>query len=165
MVAELLLLPMTVDDAGACWELDQKCFATGEAYDLETFHYLLTNPSVVARKIETSQGQMVGFAIGMLEPHAVGHVIAVAVDPQYRRRGLGLHLMIEIEAAFCQRGATIARLEVRTTNRPAQRLYRKLGYVITQRLSHYYLNGEDAYLMTKALGSRSPRGGFRRFFR
>jgi ribosomal-protein-alanine acetyltransferase len=164
MVAELLLLPMTVDDADACWELDQRCFARGEVYDLETFHYLLTNPSVVARKIENAQGTMVGFAIGMLEPHGVGHVIAVAVDPQYRRRGLGLQLMIEVETEFSRRGATLARLEVRTTNRPAHRLYRKLGYVVTQRLSHYYTNGEDAYLMTKALDSPPAGKRSRRLF-
>ena len=33
----------------------------------------------------------------------------------------------------------------------AQNLYRELGYTVIQRINNYYNNGEDCYLMMKAL--------------
>jgi ribosomal-protein-alanine N-acetyltransferase len=43
------------------------------------------------------------------------------------------------------------RLEVRTLNTPAQKLYESLGYTVTQRLPKYYSNGGDGLLMLKSL--------------
>jgi ribosomal protein S18 acetylase RimI-like enzyme len=43
------------------------------------------------------------------------------------------------------------RLEVRTRNFAAQRLYEHLGYVTVQRMAQYYSNGDDGYLMVKSL--------------
>lgn len=151
MVCEISVRPMTVRDLDRCWELDQRCFADGETYDRDTLHYLLTNPLVVARKVELPDGRMIGFAIGSLEPGGVGHVIALGVDPEWRRRGFGRMLMNALEEAFCEHRATIARLEVRVDNHAAQALYRQLGYTVTQHLPRYYTNGEDALLMTKPL--------------
>jgi len=156
MVTEILLKPMVIRDLEKCWELDQKCFADGEAYDIDTLHYLLTSPFLVARKIELSGKTIVGFGIGMLEPGSVGHIIAVGVDPLWRRRGFGQMLVEALEGGFYEQGATVVRLEVRVGNIAAQHLYRKLGYSITQRLPHYYTNGDDAYLMTKALKREEP---------
>ena len=156
MVREVSIRPMTVRDLDQCWELDQRCFADAETYDRDTLHYLLTNPLVIARKIELPDGRMVGFVIGSIESGGVGHVIALGVDPQWRRRGFGRLLMEAIEDAFCEHGATIARLEVRVDNHVAQALYEKLGYTVTQRLPRYYTNGEDALLMTKPLPVSSP---------
>ncbi len=155
MVCEASIRPMTIRDLEACWELDQRCFADGETYDRNTLRYLLTNPLVIARKVELPDGQMIGFVIGSLEPGGVGHVIALGVDPGWRQRGLGRMLMDSIEAAFCEQGATIARLEVRTDNHAAQALYQKLGYTVTQCLPRYYTNGADALLMTKPLPRRT----------
>ncbi|GBC81553.1 Ribosomal-protein-alanine acetyltransferase [bacterium HR10] len=156
MVCEVSIRPMTVRDLQACWELDQRCFADGETYDRDTLRYLLTNPLVIARKIELPDGRMVGFVIGSMEPGGVGHVIALGVDPQWRRRGFGRLLMDALEEAFSEHGATIARLEVRVDNHAAQALYQKLGYTVTQHLPRYYTNGEDALLMMKPLPSPAP---------
>ncbi len=161
MVTNITVQRMTVEDAHACWELDRRCFTDGEAYDLDTFQYLLTNPQVVARKVELADGTMIGFAVGMLEPGAVGHVISVGVAPEWRRQGVGRLLMREIERGFVKRGATITRLEVRAGNRPAQQLYLKLGYAITERLSQYYANGDDALVMVKSLPTRRSFWRFR----
>lgn len=154
MATDVTIQRMAVKDARACWELDQRCFGDGETYDLDTFHYLLSNPEVVARKVELTDGAMIGFAIGMIEPGGVGHVISVGVAPEWRRRGVGRLLMQAIERGFAKRGATICRLEVRTDNEVAQQLYLKLGYVITQRLTGYYANGDDALVMVKTLPAR-----------
>jgi [ribosomal protein S18]-alanine N-acetyltransferase len=151
---------MTVKDTHTCWELDRRCFSDGEAYDLDTFRYLLSNPQAVARKVALMDGTMIGFGVGMIEPGGVGHVISVGVDPEWRRRGVGTILMGDIEHGFAKRDATIARLEVRSDNLTAQQLYLKLGYTITQELPGYYSNGDEALVMVKTL---PPRRLFWRF--
>jgi ribosomal protein S18 acetylase RimI-like enzyme len=43
------------------------------------------------------------------------------------------------------------RLEVRTSNVAAQKLYLNLGYKIVRRMSRYYTSGDDGFLMVKNL--------------
>jgi ribosomal-protein-alanine N-acetyltransferase len=59
--------------------------------------------------------------------------------------------MAEVEEGFKQRQVRIVRLEVRSLNIPAQKLYQRLGYQVTQRLPKYYSNGGDGLLMLKSL--------------
>lgn len=161
MVTELVVQEITLNDLYFCWELDQRCFPDGEAYEVETFRHLLSNPDAVTRKVGLFNGAMIGFVVGMLEPGAVGHVISLGVAPEWRRRGIGQELMKSIERGFSERGATTCRLEVRVDNRPAQRLYRKMGYSVTQRLYSYYSNGDDALVMVKPLSGRRSFWWFR----
>ena len=46
-------------------------------------------------------------------------------------------------------GAEEYYLEVRVSNEPAIRLYKKLGFNVVKVLQGYYLDGEDAYLMAR----------------
>jgi ribosomal-protein-alanine N-acetyltransferase len=59
--------------------------------------------------------------------------------------------MWQVEDGFRKRSVRLARLEVRTMNTPAQKLYESLGYTITQQLPKYYSNGGDGLLMLKSL--------------
>jgi ribosomal-protein-alanine N-acetyltransferase len=85
------------------------------------------------------------------EPPPVGHILNIAVDPAYRRKGLGKRLL-EYALDYCrQLGAERVELEVRTGNDPAIALYRKYGFVIRERLPFYYSDGEDAFVMVREL--------------
>jgi len=149
------LRPMTLVDLNECWQLDLRCFVDGEAYERETFRYLLSNPQTIARQIRSESGDMSAFAIGVIEPDGIGHITTVGVAPEARRRGLA-HLMLhEIERSFANRGVNTVRLEVRVGNEPALRLYEHLGYSIVQRMTRYYSNGDDGYLMVKSLDELS----------
>jgi [ribosomal protein S18]-alanine N-acetyltransferase len=143
--------PLTVSQLDECWRLDQRCFVDGEAYSRETFEYLLTARESVSYRAVTSGGAMVGFVIGLVEPDHTGHVTTVGVAPDHRRRHLAKRLMAEVEAGFRNRNVRLVRLEVRSLNTAAQRLYQTLGYTVTQRLPKYYTNGGDGLLMLKAL--------------
>ena len=143
--------PLTISHLDDCWRLDQQCFVDGEAYSRETFEYLLTAPESVSFRVATSGGTMVGFVIGLIEPDHTGHITTVGVAPEHRRRHLGKRLMNEVEKGFKERNVRIVRLEVRSLNIPAQKLYQRLGYSITQRLPKYYSNGGDGLLMLKSL--------------
>ena len=143
--------PLTISQLDECWRLDQRCFVDGEAYSRETFEYLLTAPESVSFRTVTSGGVMVGFVIGLVEPDHTGHVTTVGVAPDHRRRHLAKRLMAEVEAGFRQRQVRLVRLEVRSLNIAAQKLYESLGYTVTQRLPRYYSNGGDGLLMLKSL--------------
>jgi [ribosomal protein S18]-alanine N-acetyltransferase len=143
--------PLTISQLDECWRLDQRCFIDGEAYSRETFDYLLTAPESVAFRAVTAGGLMAGFVIGLVEPDHTGHVTTVGVAPEHRRRNIAKRLMGQVEDAFRKRSVRLVRLEVRTLNTPAQKLYESLGYSVTQRLPKYYSNGGDGLLMLKSL--------------
>ena len=94
---------------------------------------------------------MVAFVVGMVEPDGAGHVVALAVGPEFRRRGLARRLMQRVESQFFERGVRTVRLEVRTSNEAAQNLYFDLDYKIIHRMPRYYTNGDDGYMMVKSL--------------
>ncbi|MBI3537086.1 MAG: ribosomal protein S18-alanine N-acetyltransferase [Chloroflexi bacterium] len=77
------------------------------------------------------------------------HISTIAVNPAWRRRGIGERLLIAmIERARALRAETVT-LEVRVSNAPAQSLYRKYGFEIAGTRPRYYNdNGEDAFIMT-----------------
>ncbi len=72
----------------------------------------------------------------------------VAVHPEQRRRGIGENLLRTLYANSKQNGISIITLEVRESNEPAIRLYRKCGYKEVGRRKKYYTSpSEDALLM------------------
>lgn len=77
------------------------------------------------------------------------HISTLAVDVGWRGRGLGEFLLASmVEQAIMLRAASVT-LEVRETNRVAQNLYRKYGFVVTGKRPRYYQdNNESALLMT-----------------
>lgn len=76
-----------------------------------------------------------------------GHVVSVAVLPDYRQKGIGRALVEESIMGVKLKKSDELYLEVRCSNNEAIKLYEKLGFVIKQRLKAYYRDGEDAYLM------------------
>jgi ribosomal-protein-alanine N-acetyltransferase len=77
------------------------------------------------------------------------HVYTIAVHPQWRGRGLGELLLLALMERGRELGADRAILEVRVSNRIAQKLYAKYGFEnVSQRKGYYSDNNEDAYIMT-----------------
>ncbi len=84
-----------------------------------------------------------------------GHVVSIAVLPEYRRKGVAQAL---IRAAIKGMGvykAKLCFLEVRVTNTVGIALYKKLGFKISKTHEGYYSDGESAYMMTKKLETNS----------
>jgi len=77
------------------------------------------------------------------------HISTIAVDVEWRGRGLGeLLLSTMIEQALALRAASVT-LEVRESNVTAQSLYHKYGFAVTGKRPRYYQdNFENALLMT-----------------
>ena len=150
-VTEPFIAAMGPADLQDCWRLDQRCFSDGEAYDRETFRYLLSHNQSVNFKVVAGSGEMVAFVVGLVEADGMGHVVTLGVAPEFRRRGIARRLMGAVEERFFERGVRSVRLEVRTTNHAAQNLYFDLAYRIIRRMPRYYTNGDDGYMMVKSL--------------
>ena len=75
------------------------------------------------------------------------HVNTIAVDPVRRRQGLGLALMEAVLAQVAAEGVSRATLEVRRSNRPALRLYERLGFEVAGQRKKYYSHPEEDALI------------------
>lgn len=74
----------------------------------------------------------------------------LAVDPDYRRKGLGKELILSLIEALRQRGSRCLTLEVRDSNAPARALYEGLTFQEIGRRRNYYRNPrEDALIYKK----------------
>ena len=77
------------------------------------------------------------------------HIGTIAIDAEYRRKGLARILLGEGLLISHTKGAVAAYLEVRRGNIGAQELYRQFGFTIEGVRPHYYKdNHEDALLLT-----------------
>jgi len=76
------------------------------------------------------------------------HVGTIAVEPEFRRRGIGRRLLVRALLDALSRGAQTAMLEVRRGNQAARQLYEEMGFhEVGVRPRYYSDNGEDAILM------------------
>ncbi len=91
--------------------------------------------------------KVVGYVIGVVRWGATGHVLAIAVDPPYRRHGVGSALIVNMLNRLHEKGAKEVRLEVRVSNKVAQQFYQKLGFIQREIVPGYYSDGEPAIVM------------------
>jgi ribosomal-protein-alanine N-acetyltransferase len=86
------------------------------------------------------------------------HIATIAVHPEYRRLGIGKHLLAYALKEALQQGMHTATLEVRAGNQVAQAMYSKFGFIIAGIRLHYYQdNQEDAWIMSAPLDSLAGR--------
>jgi ribosomal protein S18 acetylase RimI-like enzyme len=94
---------------------------------------------------------MAGFVLLMNNPDGAAHITTVGVAPEHRRRGIAHRLIREVEQLLIKKSVSTIVLEVRVSNLAAQDLYSQAGYTIVKRMTRYYHNGEDGFLMMKSL--------------
>jgi [ribosomal protein S18]-alanine N-acetyltransferase len=143
--------PLTEKHIKEIMALNLRCFKKGENYNKHTFSYLLNEPKTLSYQVVSKEGEIVGFIFVMTSDNGAGHITTIGVAPEHRRRGLARKMLVHAEEALKRRDVSTVSLEVRVSNAAAQSLYRELGYSVVQRLGSYYNNGEDGFLMVKAL--------------
>ncbi len=138
---------MKFEDIAAVYELELKLFAN--PWPRAFFEGDLNLPSTIAF-VSTIGNQLNGYALGSCI-HDELHVQNIAVDKRWQRKGIAVKLMYQLEQDAKSRDCCHCYLEVRVNNHAARRLYEKLGYAVLYTRYHYYLDGDDAYVMTKEL--------------
>lgn len=105
-----------------------------------------------------NRGKMIGVIIGKSEYRSKtqtyrGYIGMLAVDPEYRRIGLGRRLVHNLVRAMIAAGLPEIVLDAEATNSAALKLYESLGFVRDKYLGVYYLNGNSAYRLKLWVGS------------
>ncbi len=162
MGSAALLEPACLSDARAIAEMSRRFIETGLRwrYTPATIAARIGSPDtevVVAR----CGRRVVGFAILEFRfAERCGHLILMAVDPHFRRCGLGGALLGWLEPMARLGGLSAVHLEVRASNADAQAFYRRLGFRRVCRLPDYYQGTEDAFSMVRDLQRElAPRAG------
>jgi len=143
--------PLTADHLDELLRLNLRCFRKGDNYSKYTFVYLLNEPRSISYRMVAENGELVAFAFLMSNDNGSAHITTIGVAPEHRRRGVAARLLEHIEQAAKAREITTLALEVRVGNSAAQNLYHRFGFNVVQRINKYYNNGEDCFLMMKAI--------------
>jgi ribosomal-protein-alanine N-acetyltransferase len=133
-------------DLGAVDRIERRSYPT--PWSRSMFAGELVKPSSVCLgAFEPERGKLVGYLIVARYVDA-WHVMNVAVDPSYQRRGIAtllLERLFDRAARDSRRGYT---LEVRISNTGAIKLYEALGFRARGvRRGYYTDNHEDALIM------------------
>ncbi|MCJ7828859.1 MAG: ribosomal protein S18-alanine N-acetyltransferase [Dehalococcoidia bacterium] len=92
------------------------------------------------------------------------HITTLATRNSCRRQGIGERLLVQIIEMAAQLHADVVTLEARVSNKEAQALYEKYGFLkVGVRRAYYTDNGEDAVIMTTdSLTSSALQSRFQR---
>jgi len=93
--------------------------------------------------------KIVGFIVGVKTSTDIARILMLAVSEPQRRQGIGTLLLNRLLKELAIHNTKHVGLEVRTDNRPAIGFYQKHGFEKREAISHFYQNGDDAYLMRR----------------
>ena len=118
-------------------EIDQKSFKVPHDEWIFRYYYFIKPENFFIYEIDQ---RVAGFILFERD----GHLLYLAVDPLYRRRGIGRRLVTEA-IKHLEKGAH-PWAEVRRSNLTAQSFYESLGFIRGRVIPNYYGN-EDAFIM------------------
>lgn len=141
--------PMSLRDLPEILSIEHQCFTTPWSYS--AFLSELIDNDNAYYLIARLGPEIIGY-IGMWVILDEGHITNVAVATKHRGQGVGKLLIDSMTELAMEHGVTKLTLEVRVSNKSAQGLYRKLGFVDSGiRPGYYRDNNEDALIMWKDL--------------
>jgi ribosomal-protein-alanine N-acetyltransferase len=150
---------LTLADLGSIEKIERRSYPT--PWSRSMFAGELSKPtSFCIGAFDTDEkGRLCGYLIVSRYVDA-WHIMNLAVDQPYRRRGIARRLLEEL---FTSTGGDAMRgytLEVRVSNASAITLYEQAGFRITSvRRGYYTDNREDAYVMWKDPISQTAAAG------
>ncbi len=122
-----------------------------EAFNRNQVRYLLRSPNSVAL-VATAEGSLVGYIIATIRRrHKSCNICTFCLREDFRHRHIASELLFRLEKECMLQGINHLTLEVKETNIPAIRFYQKSGFVESQKLPGYYLDGSPAIKMEKPL--------------
>lgn len=145
-------------DLRAVLEIDRQSFSL--PWSERTYRYELRHNQASRLLVATTTGSSPGVVgyLGFWLMSEQAHISTFAVDPAYRRQGIGrLLLQAGIKLARSM-GASVISLEVRVSNDAAIRLYDQFAFeAVATKEAYYRDNEEDALVMV--LHTEGDRGG------
>lgn len=143
--ADILVRFMDVSDLDQVLALEAKCFTT--PWTRDAFYSELVKNQFAYYTVAVSKGEVIAYC-GLWVVIDDGHITNIAVDPEWRRQGVGEKLLKGSLELAVKLGAERLSLEVRLSNTAAQNLYRKYGFQNGGIRRNYYTDTqEDAQVM------------------
>jgi len=124
-------------------EIEKEAFSDHNSMMYMNFYEMVGDGFLVAEE----DGKVVGYIVGYRSAENEGHIFSVGVKEKYRGKGIGSELIRAICDIFVANGLKYARLEVRSSNIRAQKLYKSIGFVPCWTEKKYYSDGEDGMIM------------------
>ncbi|MGB9928965.1 MAG: ribosomal protein S18-alanine N-acetyltransferase [Methanosarcina sp.] len=131
------------EDFEAIVEIEREAFSEHDSLVYMSFYEMVGDGFLVAEY----DGEPVGYIVGYRSAENEGHIFSVGVKREYRGHGIGTGLIRAICDIFVTNGLKYARLEVRSSNIAAQKLYRFIGFIPCWTEKKYYSDGEDGMVM------------------
>ncbi len=148
-MGDVLIRPMTIKDIDQVRVIERLSFTN--PWSQKAFEDELQANDFAHYFVAVKDEKIVGYA-GMWLILDEAHVTNIAVLPSCRGQGIGEKLTLQLIFEAVKRGADKITLEVRVSNLPAQRLYKKLGFSkMGIRKGYYTDNNEDAIIMWKTI--------------
>jgi ribosomal-protein-alanine N-acetyltransferase len=136
--------PATPSDLKQMYQIEVLSFP--DPYPPSLLTQLVRDSDAISLIIEL-ENKVIGYGVGLIRPAKKGHIVSIAIHPNYRDQKFGHHLLTRLIAELKRRGITTLELEVRTSNTIALKMYEKFNFKIKDTKPHYYNDGTDAYLM------------------
>jgi len=132
------------NDESQIYSLCKKCFSDQEAIEVVESLFDIDDFFVIEK---SKDNEIIGLvAFGLYSLH-IGHIMILAVHPNYQNKGIGTLLLEKVVNDLQKQHVRNIRLEVRTTNLNAIKFYEKHNFRIVDTLEQYYADLEDAFLM------------------
>src|SRR5260370_20979666 len=154
METPYLLRPFRPDDLSAVVEINRVCLPENySAYFFMEVYKSCPEAFIVAERDNNVVGYIMcrlefGFSdLRRFRMVRKGHVVSVAVMPDFRRRGIGRELVVSAMKALELHGCEECFLKFRTANDEALKLYNTLGVDTVQTVSTHHYHGATPFLM------------------
>ncbi|MGD9092739.1 MAG: ribosomal protein S18-alanine N-acetyltransferase [Anaerolineales bacterium] len=148
---QFIVRPMQMNDLEQVSIIDRASFSL--PWPASAFRYeLLHNPSSLLYVAEAFLPGGKRLVVGSIVVWMIldeAHIATIAVEPEFRGKGVSQELLATVLMDAIHKGARLATLEVRAHNVIAQSLYQHFGFIVVGRRPRYYRdNNEDALIMT-----------------
>ena len=143
-MSELTTELMTLEDVEAVHAIEAATFKT--PWSKESFYHDVTDTPCARYVVLREDGEVVAYA-GVWFVLDEGHITNIAVRQDRRGLGYGERVTRAMIQLAADSGMNWMTLEVRRSNRVAQNLYHKLGFIDVGYRKRYYENSEDALIM------------------
>lgn len=104
--------------------------------------------------VAEEDGYVVGYVLFWIKYENQGHIISIAVDKNYRRKGYGTRMLAKAIGVLSLLRLETIYLEVNENNTGAVEFYRKFNFKIDRTVPGYYENGDGAIVMYLHLQGR-----------
>ena len=122
-----------------------ECMSFRQSYGIDMFQQM--HDMGMGFLVAEDDGYTVGYVVFWRKYQNQGHIISLAVDKNYRRKGVGKRLLIKAISLLSILDINKIYLEVNENNTAAIEFYKKCSFLVDRFVPGYYENGDGAIVM------------------